>query len=50
VAWLKRTFEPDHIWFVDDIFGLIPGWMDEFADLIEQKMPASRSRACSGRI
>jgi anaerobic magnesium-protoporphyrin IX monomethyl ester cyclase len=37
IAWLKSTFAPDHIWFVDDIFGLIPGWMEEFADLIEAK-------------
>jgi len=37
LAWLKQTFQPDHIWFVDDIFGLIPGWMPEFATLVEQK-------------
>jgi len=37
IAWLKQTFKPDHIWFVDDIFGLIPGWMEQFADFIEQK-------------
>ncbi|MBV9598130.1 MAG: B12-binding domain-containing radical SAM protein, partial [Chloroflexi bacterium] len=37
IAWLKRTFQPDHIWFVDDIFGLIPGWVEQFADLVEQK-------------
>jgi anaerobic magnesium-protoporphyrin IX monomethyl ester cyclase len=37
IAWLKRTFKPDHIWVVDDIFGLIPGWMEQFADFIEQK-------------
>jgi anaerobic magnesium-protoporphyrin IX monomethyl ester cyclase len=37
IAWLKSTFKPDHIWFVDDIFGLIPGWMEQFADLIESK-------------
>jgi radical SAM superfamily enzyme YgiQ (UPF0313 family) len=37
VAWLKRTFNPDHIWFVDDIFGLIPGWVEQFADLIEER-------------
>jgi anaerobic magnesium-protoporphyrin IX monomethyl ester cyclase len=35
IAWLKRTFNPDHIWFVDDIFGLIPGWVEQFADHIE---------------
>jgi radical SAM superfamily enzyme YgiQ (UPF0313 family) len=37
IAWLKRTFNPDHIWFVDDIFGLIPGWVEEFADEIEAR-------------
>src|SRR5205823_5500570 len=37
LGWLKRTFRPDHVWFVDDIFGLIPGWMERFADLVEQQ-------------
>jgi anaerobic magnesium-protoporphyrin IX monomethyl ester cyclase len=37
IAWLKRTFNPDHIWFVDDIFGLIPGWVEEFAEQIEAR-------------
>src|SRR5579864_683358 len=37
LAWLKSTYHPDHIWFVDDIFGLIPGWVEQFADLVEQK-------------
>jgi radical SAM superfamily enzyme YgiQ (UPF0313 family) len=37
LAWLKRTFKPDHVWFVDDIFGLIPGWMERFADLVEEQ-------------
>src|SRR6185437_735939 len=36
IAWLKSTYTPDHIWFVDDIFGLIPGWMEHFADLVEE--------------
>ena len=36
VAWLKRTYQPDHVWFVDDIFGLIPGWVERFADLVEE--------------
>jgi len=36
LAWLKSTYRPDHIWFVDDIFGLVPGWVEEFADLVEQ--------------
>jgi anaerobic magnesium-protoporphyrin IX monomethyl ester cyclase len=37
VAWLKRTYKPEHIWFVDDIFGLQPGWVERFADVIEQQ-------------
>src|ERR1700681_1151340 len=37
LAWLKRTYKPDHVWFVDDIFGLIPGWVQRFADLVEQE-------------
>jgi anaerobic magnesium-protoporphyrin IX monomethyl ester cyclase len=37
LAWLKRTFKPDHVWFVDDIFGLIPGWVESFAKLVEEK-------------
>ena len=37
LAWLKRTYKPDHVWFVDDIFGLIPGWVERFANLVEQQ-------------
>jgi anaerobic magnesium-protoporphyrin IX monomethyl ester cyclase len=33
IQWLRETYQPDHIWFVDDIFGLEPGWMSRFADL-----------------
>ena len=25
MAWLKRTYRPDHLWIADDIFGLKPG-------------------------
>jgi radical SAM superfamily enzyme YgiQ (UPF0313 family) len=32
---LKRTLRPDHIWFADDIFGLKPGWVTKFAELLE---------------
>jgi len=32
---LKQRFGFDHIWFCDDIFGLKPGWVDEFADRVE---------------
>jgi len=34
---LKSRFNPDHIWFCDDIFGLKPGWINEFADIIEKE-------------
>jgi anaerobic magnesium-protoporphyrin IX monomethyl ester cyclase len=36
MKWLKETYHPDHIWFTDDIMGLKPGWLEHFADLIEQ--------------
>ena len=34
---LKEKFNFDHIWFCDDIFGLKPGWVHEFADFIEKE-------------
>ena len=34
---LKNRFGFEHIWFCDDIFGLKPGWIKEFADLIEKE-------------
>src|SRR6185436_10744583 len=33
---LKKQFKFDHIWFCDDIFGLKPGWVNEFAKLVEE--------------
>lgn len=33
MAWLQQTYQPDHLWVVDDIFGLKPGWIEEFAAL-----------------
>jgi anaerobic magnesium-protoporphyrin IX monomethyl ester cyclase len=36
MAWLKREFRPDHLWIVDDVFGLKPGWVEEFAALVEE--------------
>jgi anaerobic magnesium-protoporphyrin IX monomethyl ester cyclase len=35
MRWLKQSYQPDHIWFADDIMGLKPGWWLEFADLVE---------------
>ena len=34
---LQQQFGFDHIWFCDDIFGLKPGWIKEFADLVEHE-------------
>ncbi len=34
---LQEKFHFDHIWFCDDIFGLKPGWVHEFADLTEKE-------------
>jgi anaerobic magnesium-protoporphyrin IX monomethyl ester cyclase len=34
---LKEKFSFDHIWFCDDIFGLKPGWVHEFANLLEKE-------------
>ncbi len=34
IAWLKDTYQPDHLWVADDIFGLQPGWVERFAELV----------------
>jgi radical SAM superfamily enzyme YgiQ (UPF0313 family) len=34
---LKSSFKFDHIWFCDDIFGLKPGWLSEFARLVNKE-------------
>jgi anaerobic magnesium-protoporphyrin IX monomethyl ester cyclase len=34
---LKLRFGYDHIWFCDDIFGLKPGWIKQFAYLIAKE-------------
>jgi radical SAM superfamily enzyme YgiQ (UPF0313 family) len=34
---LKEKIGFDHVWFCDDIFGLKPGWVHEFANLIEKE-------------
>lgn len=35
MKWLEETYQPDHIWFADDIMGLKPNWLSDFADLVE---------------
>jgi anaerobic magnesium-protoporphyrin IX monomethyl ester cyclase len=35
LAFLKRSFNPDHIWFADDIFGFRVDWVTEFAAAVQ---------------
>ncbi len=34
IKYLKKQFNNDHIWFCDDIFGLKPGWVQQFYEEI----------------
>jgi anaerobic magnesium-protoporphyrin IX monomethyl ester cyclase len=34
MIYLKRLFNPDHIWFADDIFGFRVDWVNEFTTAI----------------
>jgi len=33
---LHDAYQFDHVWFCDDIFGLKPGWVKEFAKLVKE--------------
>lgn len=37
LKYLKQLFDFDHIWFCDDIFGLKPGWVEEFANAVRDE-------------
>jgi len=37
LKFLKENFQVDHIWFCDDIFGLKPGWVNEFDRLLDKE-------------
>jgi anaerobic magnesium-protoporphyrin IX monomethyl ester cyclase len=34
LIYLKRRFNPDHVWFADDIFGFRPAWVTRFAETV----------------
>jgi anaerobic magnesium-protoporphyrin IX monomethyl ester cyclase len=34
---LLSKFQPDHFWMSDDIFGLKPNWVNQFANLVKSK-------------
>ncbi len=37
MQWIKDNFNPDQIWFMDDIMGIQDRWIEEFADLLDQQ-------------
>lgn len=37
IKLLKNQYGIDHIWFCDDIFGLKPGWLKEFARILKNE-------------
>ena len=34
IEWLISEYQPDHFWMCDDIFGLKPGWVQDFKTLV----------------
>jgi len=37
IEYLMKNFEVKHFWMCDDIFGLKPGWVQEFRDIVKAK-------------
>ncbi|HYO87025.1 MAG TPA: radical SAM protein, partial [Candidatus Limnocylindrales bacterium] len=37
MAWLYEHFQPDQLWFMDDIMGIRDRWIEEFADLLDAR-------------
>jgi anaerobic magnesium-protoporphyrin IX monomethyl ester cyclase len=37
IEFLIKNYQPDHFWMCDDIFGLKPGWVQEFRDIVKAK-------------
>lgn len=37
IDYLNQHFQPDHLWFCDDIFGLKPGWVQSFSAQMKAK-------------
>jgi anaerobic magnesium-protoporphyrin IX monomethyl ester cyclase len=40
LEWLINSHRPDHIWFADDVFGLKPGWIEDFGNLVRERKVA----------
>lgn len=37
MIWIKQRFNPDSIWFMDDIMGIQDKWIEEFANLLDER-------------
>jgi anaerobic magnesium-protoporphyrin IX monomethyl ester cyclase len=37
IKFLLEKYGPAHFWFCDDIFGLKPGWIKKFSELVQQE-------------
>lgn len=37
IEFLIKHYQPDHFWMCDDIFGLKPGWIQEFNEIIKKR-------------
>lgn len=37
IEFLLKHYKPDHFWMCDDIFGLKPGWVRRFRELVEKR-------------
>ncbi len=37
MKFLRDYARPDHLWITDDIFGLKPGWIPRFAELVDEE-------------
>lgn len=49
VILLARQYQPDHLWFADDIFGLRSDWLAAFADRVQQagvRVPFTMQSRC----
>lgn len=49
MKFVKETILPDHLWITDDIFGLKPGWIAHFAEVV-QKEDAMIPFKCLSRV
>lgn len=49
LIFLRENFQIDHVWFADDIFGLKPGWIQEYAALVKASNVLT-SFSCQSRV